>query len=236
MRRSSTSDLQLAQKGVGNTAVLADQQALESEIGFAVDIDADGIAGVEGIAIILRKVTELALNPGMNIQDGFLTSHLERTFFKAESDLLREFLGASSDIIESPSEAQKLLFGPTRRRVPALMDLENPMLLGPVQNQEHYMNGVIAHRNNFAEPILGFLQDAYDEFAELTGRHYGLVSEYKNDDAEVAFVSLGSAAENIEAAVDYLREEDNASVGSVHLNVLRPFPTEAVVKALNITA
>ncbi len=36
-------------------------------------------------AIILRKVTELSLNPGMNVQDGFLTSHLERTFFKAES-------------------------------------------------------------------------------------------------------------------------------------------------------
>jgi len=183
-------------------------------------------------AIILRKVTELALNPGMNIQDGFLTSHLERTFYKAESDLLREFLGSPDDIIDSPTEAQRLLFGPTRRRVPALIDLANPMLLGPVQNQEHYMNGVIARRNNFSEPILDFLVAAYDEFAELTGRHYGLVSEYKTDDAEVVFVSLGSAAENIEAGVDYLRANDDAKVGSLHVNVLRPFPEEAVVRAL----
>ena len=46
------------------------------------------------------------------------------------------------------------------------------------------------------------------------------------------FVSLGSAAENIEAAVDYLRETRNAKVGSIHMNVIRPFPEAAVVKAL----
>jgi len=183
-------------------------------------------------AIILRKVTEQALNPGMNVQDGFLTSHLERTFYKAESDLLREFLGAPDDIIECPTEAQRTLFGPTRRRVPAMVDLENPMLLGPVQNQEHYMNGVIARRNNFNEPIVGLLEDAYNEFGELTGRHYGMVTEYATEDADVVFVSLGSAAENIEAAVDYLRDNDDAKVGSVHINVLRPFPEAAVVEAL----
>jgi pyruvate-ferredoxin/flavodoxin oxidoreductase len=183
-------------------------------------------------AIILRKVTEQALNPGMNVQDGFLTSHLERTFYKAESDLLREFLGAPDDVIECPTEAQRVLFGPTRRRVPAMVDLESPMLLGPVQNQEHYMNGVIARRNNFNEPILGLLQDAYDEFAVLTGREYGFVTEYATEDADVVFVTLGSAAENIEAAVDYLRANDDAKVGSVHINVLRPFPEAAVVKAL----
>ncbi|MEE9582243.1 MAG: 2-oxoacid:acceptor oxidoreductase family protein, partial [Acidimicrobiia bacterium] len=183
-------------------------------------------------AIILRKVTELALNPGMNVQDGFLTSHLERTFYKAESELLREFLGAADDMIESPTDAQRVLFGPTRRRVPAMIDLEKPMLLGPVQNQEHYMNGVIARRNNFNEPILGFLRDAYTEFGELTGRHYGFVTEYATEDADSVFVSLGSAAENIDAAVDFLRANDDAKVGSVHINVLRPFPEAAVVKAL----
>ncbi|MFQ5557091.1 MAG: 2-oxoacid:acceptor oxidoreductase family protein, partial [Acidimicrobiales bacterium] len=183
-------------------------------------------------AVILRKVTELSLNPGINVQDGFLTSHLERTFYKAESELLREFLGAPDDIIDCPTEAQKTLFGPTRRRVPAMIDLSNPMLLGPVQNQEHYMNGVIARRDNFNEPILDFLQAAYDEFAELTGRRYGFVTEYATDDADVVFVTLGSAAENIEAAVDHLRAVDGARVGSIHINVLRPFPQAAVVKAL----
>ncbi len=183
-------------------------------------------------ALILRRVTELSLTPGMNIMDGFLTTHLERTFYKHESELIREYLGAPDDIIECPTEAQRVLFGPTRRRVPKMMDLANPVLLGPVQNQEHYMQGIVARRNNFAEPILKFLEEAYEDFAKLTGRRYGLVSEYKTADAETVFVSLGSAAENIEAAVDYLRQTRGASVGSVHVNVIRPFPEAALVAAL----
>ncbi len=183
-------------------------------------------------ALILRRVTELSLTPGMNVMDGFLTSHLERTFYKHESALIREYLGAPEDIIDCPTESQRVLFGPRRRRVPKMIDLTNPVLLGPVQNQEHYMQGVVARRNNFTEPILEFLEAAYKDFGELTGRHYGLVTEYKTDDADTVFVSLGSAAENIEAAVDYLRERRGATVGSIHLNVFRPFPEAAVVKAL----
>jgi pyruvate-ferredoxin/flavodoxin oxidoreductase len=183
-------------------------------------------------ALILRRVTELSLTPGMNIMDGFLTSHLERTFYKHESELIREYLGAPDDVIDCPTEAQRVLFGPTRRRVPKMMDLTNPILLGPVQNQEHYMNGVVARRNNFAEPILQFLEEAYEKFAELTGRRYGLISKYKTDDTETVFISLGSAAENIEAAVDYLRATRGIKVGSIHVNVIRPFPEAALVEAL----
>jgi pyruvate-ferredoxin/flavodoxin oxidoreductase len=183
-------------------------------------------------ALILRRVTELSLTPGMNVQDGFLTSHLERTFYKHESELIREFLGAPDDIIDCPTESQRILFGPKRRRVPRMIDLANPVLLGPVQNQEHYMQGVAARRNNFTEPILRFLEEAYAEFGKLTGRCYGTVTQYKTGDADTVFVSLGSAAENIEAAVDYLRERRSAKAGSIHLNVIRPFPEAAIVKAL----
>src|SRR5690348_4151897 len=183
-------------------------------------------------ALILRRTTELTLTPGMNIMDGFLTTHLERTFYKHESELIREYLGAPDDIIECPTEAQRTLFGQTRRRVPKMLDLTNPVLLGPVQNQEHYMQGVVARRDNFTEPILKLLEEAYENFGELTGRRYGLISEYKTDDTDTVFVSLGSAAENIEAAVDYLRQTRGVKVGSIHLNVIRPFPEAAIVNAL----
>jgi pyruvate-ferredoxin/flavodoxin oxidoreductase len=183
-------------------------------------------------ALILRRVTELSLTPGMNIQDGFLTSHLERTFYKHEAELIRQYLGAPDDVVECPTESQRVLFGPRRRRVPRMIDLRNPVLLGPVENQEHYMQGVVARRNNFTEPILEFLEAAYDDFGRLTGRHYGLLTEYKTSDADTVFVSLGSAAENIEAAVDYMRQRSGAKVGSIHLNVIRPFPEAAVVRAL----
>src|SRR5882724_4160503 len=54
-------------------------------------------------AIILRKVCELSLNPGMNIQDGMLTTHSERTYLAPEAELLREYLGAVEDMIECPT-------------------------------------------------------------------------------------------------------------------------------------
>jgi pyruvate/2-oxoacid:ferredoxin oxidoreductase alpha subunit len=122
--------------------------------------------------IILRKVSELALNPGMNVQDGMLTTHSERAWL-AEAELLREFLGAPDDLIDCPTDTQRELFGAAAPPRAAMMDLKNPVLLGPVQNQEHHMNGVAARRNNWNEPILGFLEAAYREFGELTGRRYG---------------------------------------------------------------
>lgn len=183
-------------------------------------------------AVILRKVTETALTPGMNIQDGFLTSHLERTFLKHESELLREYLGAPSDIIECPTESQKELFGPTRRRIPKVIDLTDPALIGPVQNQEHYMNGVAARRNNFVEPLFQFLRDAYAEWGALTGRHYGFITEYNTENADTVFITLGSAAENIEAAIDHLKETRNEEVGGIHINLIRPFPEAEVIEAL----
>ncbi len=182
--------------------------------------------------IILRKVAEVTLNPGMNVQDGMLTTHSERAWLMPESEFLREYLGASDDIIDCPTDVQKELFGPQRRRVPAMIDLKNPLLLGPVQNQEHHMNGIVARRDNWNEPILGVLEDAFKEFGDLTGRRYGLIDEYKCDDAETVFVSLGCAAENIEEACDYLRVQRNAKVGSIHVNVIRPFPEAAMVEAL----
>lgn len=183
-------------------------------------------------AVILRKANELALNPGMNIQDGMLTTHSERMYLAPEAEMLREYLGAPDDQVDCPTPAQRELFGPRRRRVPVMMDLKHPVLLGPVQNQEHHMNGVVARRNNFNEPILGFLADCYAEFGRLTGRHYGFLTEYKTADADTVFVSLGCAADNVEAACDYLREQRNAKVGSIHVNVIRPFPEAAIIEAL----
>ncbi|MDH5559592.1 MAG: 2-oxoacid:acceptor oxidoreductase family protein [Deltaproteobacteria bacterium] len=183
-------------------------------------------------ALILRRVNELALNPGINVQDGFLTSHLERTFLLPDEGLIREFLGRPDDIIECPTDAQRELFGKTRRRVPECIDLKNPILMGPVQNQEHYMNGVIARRNNFVEPILGFFEKAYQDFGDLTGRYYGLISQYNCEKADTIFISLGSSAENIEAAVDYIKQTRNEEVGVIHINVIRPFPEKAIIEAL----
>src|SRR4029077_17037007 len=62
--------------------------------------------------------------------------------------------------------------------------------------------------------------------------HYGFITQYKCDDADTIFVSLGCAADNIEAACDYLTNQRKAKVGSIHVNVIRPFPEAAIINAL----
>jgi pyruvate-ferredoxin/flavodoxin oxidoreductase len=182
--------------------------------------------------LIVRRVTELSLTPAMNVMDGFLTTHLERTFYKHEAQLIREYLGAPEDIIECPTESQRKLFGPTRRRVPKMIDLTNPVLLGPGAEPGALHAGRGRAPRQLRRADSRFLRRRLQSLCRADGRYYGLVSQYMCDDAETVFVSLGSAAENIEAAVDYLRQRENASVGSIHINVFRPFPEAAVVKAL----
>jgi pyruvate-ferredoxin/flavodoxin oxidoreductase len=61
------------------------------------------------------------------------------------------------------------------------------------------MNGVVARRNNFAEPILNSLKTP-TKICRADRPQLRPYQQYKTDDAETVFVSLGSAAENIEAA------------------------------------
>lgn len=94
------------------------------------------------------------------------------------------------------------------------------------------MNGIAARRNNFSEHILPALEEAYEEYGKLTGRNYGLISEYNCEDTDTVFIALGSAAENIEAAVDHIYETRGEKVGVIHINCIRPFPEAALIKAL----
>jgi len=53
-------------------------------------------------------------------------------YLAPEAEFLREYLGACDESDRLPTPAQRELFGPKRRRVPQMMDLKNPILLGPV--------------------------------------------------------------------------------------------------------
>jgi pyruvate ferredoxin oxidoreductase alpha subunit len=69
----------------------------------------------------------------------------------------------------------------------------------------------------------------YDElnktFAEQFGRDYPAIDAYRCDDADTAFVMLGSFATKAQAAVDQLREAGHR-IGLLRPRLLRPFPAE----------
>ena len=92
-------------------------------------------------------------NPGIVAQDGFLTTHLIEPLQVPERELIAEFLGRPDDIIDCPTPAQRLIYGATRRRIPELWSVDNPIMAGPVENQDSYMQSVVAQRPYFFDHV-----------------------------------------------------------------------------------
>jgi len=182
--------------------------------------------------IIAHKIAELSLNPGLVAQDGFLTSHVIESMLLPERDLIKEYLGDPHDLIESPTPAQKMVFGDKRRRIPEMFDLDYPAMLGVVQNQDSYAQGVAAQRPFYFDHIADLADKAMAEFGALTGRKYARATGYRLEDAEWVIAGQGSVVSNAEAVVDFLREERGLKVGVLNLTMFRPFPTDLITKLL----
>lgn len=178
--------------------------------------------------LISRKIAELSLTPGAVGQDGFLTTHLIETLNVPERELIEEFLGHPDDLIDTPTAAQRMMYGPKRRRVPELWDVDNPVVAGCVQNQDAYMQSVAAQRPYFFDHIRAFTDQCMAEYGELTGRKYARVSGYRLEDAEYVILGQGSVVGTSEAVVDYLRETRGLKIGVVNLTMWRPFPSDLV--------
>lgn len=183
------------------------------------------------LTLIAHRIAELSLNPGISAQDGFLTSHVIEDVMLPEPELIREFLGDPSDRIESPTPAQRLVFGETRRRIPELFDLDYPAMLGVVQNQDAYAQGVAAQRPFYFDHVKDLTDRAFREYAALTGREYSRVAGYRLEDAEWVLAGQGTVVPNAEAVADHMREQ-GIKVGVLNLTMFRPFPNDLVARLL----
>ena len=182
--------------------------------------------------LIAHRIAELSLNPGICAQDGFLTSHVIETARLPERELIKRYLGDPADRIPSPTPAQQMVFGDTRRRIPEMFDLDYPAMLGVVQNQESYAQGVAAQRPFYFDHIVGLSDQAFAEYADLTGRRYARIGTYRMDDAEYVIVGQGSVVSNAEAVADHLRKARGLKLGVLNLTMFRPFPADLVSRAL----
>ncbi len=182
--------------------------------------------------LIAHRVAELSLNPGIIAQDGFLTSHVIETCRLPEDALVKRYLGDPSDLIDAPTPAQRLVFGPKRRRIPEMFDVDYPAMLGVVQNQESYAQGVAAQRPFYFDHVAPLTDRAMEEYAALTGRTYQRASGYLLDDAEYVILGQGSVVSNAEAVADHLRATRGIKVGVLNLTMFRPFPADHVSRLL----
>jgi len=181
--------------------------------------------------LIAHRIAELALNPGICAQDGFLTSHVIESFRLPERDLVKAYLGDPADIIESPTPAQRMVYGETRRRIPEVFDFDNPSMIGVVQNQDSYAQGVASQRPFFFDHVADLADRAMEEYGALTGREYHRVSGYRWEDAEVLIIGQGSVVFNAEAVADHLRDQ-GVKVGVINMTMFRPFPADRLVPFL----
>lgn len=138
--------------------------------------------------------------------------------------------GAIGPLVMLPDEQVREFIGPFKPINP-LLDPKHPVTVGPFDGLHGWYFEHKVAQNRAMERALKVIQDVADEFAELCGRHYGLLEPYRLDDAEIAIVVVGSTAGTTRMVVDKLRAK-GVKAGMVRMRVFRPFPHAAYAKAL----
>jgi len=149
--------------------------------------------------------------PVMVCFDGFITSHAIENINLLEDELVKKFVGE---------------YNPPYY----LLNANNPVSVGPLDLPPYYFE----HKRQQAEAMKNakkVVLEVAEEFANLTGRKYGLFETYMLDDAEVAIVVMNSTAGTAKAVVDEYRSK-GLKVGLLKPRLFRPFPVVEIADAL----
>ena len=205
---------------------------LGADSGFCVLFAANVQQAVD-FTYVARRVAEETLVPVMVVMDGEQTALAAQDVRLLSPAQVNALLGAPDDRIDAPTEAQRLLFSDSRRRVPAWHDLDEPVLSGALFDTTTFALGALARGPFFDSYVNESLQAAFSIFDSKTGRRNDSVSQYRLKDATTVLVVQGSAVETACCAADYIRKHHKVKVGIVGVHVLRPFPAEEIRAALN---
>jgi pyruvate ferredoxin oxidoreductase alpha subunit len=150
--------------------------------------------------------------PAMHMYDGYVISGAIGPLLTLEDEKVRDFIGPY-------------------RAVNPMLDMKHPVTVGPFDGLHGWYFEHKVAQNRAMDRALQVIADVAEEYAELTGRHYGLLDPYRLDDAEIAIVVVGSTAGTTRMVVDKLRSR-GVKAGMVRVRVFRPFPHEAFAQAL----
>jgi pyruvate-ferredoxin/flavodoxin oxidoreductase len=204
---------------------------LSSESGCFI-LHAANVQQAVDFTLIARRVAELSLTPGIVVMDGEQTALAAQEVKLPSPQLVREYIGAGDALIESPDTAQKLLFGEQRRRMPKWHDLDRPVLSGALQGGESFALSHAAQTPFFAAALPAMLEQAFAEFARLTGRHYNAITRHHVEKSPLLLIAQGSAIETAIAVSDQLRAQHKVKIGVIGLHGLRPLPAAQLVELL----
>ena len=205
---------------------------LSADSGFFVLFAANVQEAVD-FTFIARRVAEETLVPGLVVMDGEQTALATQDVRLLSPTQVSSFIGSAQDRIEAPTPAQQLLFGETRRRVPAWHDLDEPVLTGALYDKSSFAHGAFARRPFFDAFVAESLQSSFDRFAAKTGRQYEALSRYRTKDARLVLLAQGAAVETARAAADALRKQHKIKAGVLGVHALRPFPVNELATELD---
>jgi pyruvate ferredoxin oxidoreductase alpha subunit len=138
--------------------------------------------------------------------------------------------GAIGPLVMLPDQKVQDFVGPFKAVNP-LLDVDHPVTVGPFDGLHGWYFEHKVSQNRAMARALTVIQDVADEYAELSGRHYGIMDPYRLEDAEIAIVVIGSTAGTTRMIVDKLRAK-GVKAGMIRVRVFRPFPHAAFAKAL----
>jgi pyruvate/2-oxoacid:ferredoxin oxidoreductase alpha subunit/ferredoxin len=203
--------------------------SLLSVIGAGMfQVAARNAAHAVDLALVARRVTERTLVPGLvRVHD----AGPEKLRFPRDA-FVREFLGAPGDQSPCPTEAQRLLFGPSRRRMVRWFDPDHPMAFGGATMPQDVARARVARELFFQSHVRELAEEAMVNLSAHVGRPLGFVEPFGVPDADVIVVAAGGAAESAQRAARRIREEQGIKAGVVALTWLRPFPEEQLAECL----
>lgn len=157
------------------------------------------------------KLAERLSQPVMVCMDGFILTHAYERVDMPTQEQVDAFL--------PPFEPRQVL------------DPTNPYSIGAMVGPEAFTEvRYLAHDKQLQ--ALDVIPEIASEFKEIFGRDSGgLIHEYETEGAETIVVTLGSVAGTVKDTIDEMREAGEP-IGVVTIGSFRPFPTEAMRKAL----
>ncbi|MBI2566616.1 MAG: hypothetical protein HYV63_06250 [Candidatus Schekmanbacteria bacterium] len=227
---------ELATRGIPFVAYVADTWALDRSALFTIAsgfrLAPRNAQQVADLSAIAHRAAELALVPGVVAVDAAQMNGAREGLEIPLSDVLRRYLGAPDSDMVPATPAQRLLFGDTRRRVPAWIDLDRPIATG-MSWQSKDLAAVLAGRRIFVDDyVREALHQANDEYAQLTGRSVAPLSAYRLDVAAPVAVVPGTLAERLEGAAQQLFAAHAVAFGVLGIQWCEPFPARQVAMAL----
>ncbi len=163
---------------------------------------------------IAHLVTIKSRIPFLHFFDGFRTSHEIQKIEVPEYEEVAKLLD-----MEAVQTFRDSALNP-----------EHPVLRGTAQNPDVYFQGREAS-NSFYAAVPDLVEQAMQEYKELTGREYHPFQYYGAEDAEHVIVAMGSMCDTIEETIDYLVAKGE-KVGVVKVHLYRPFSSDYFFKVL----